>query len=421
MATQPDARTALATRAETQGQAQPPSLVQRITQLEPQFQLALPKGMEAKRLVRDALTCLRTVRDLDKCDGDSVLGALMTCAQLGLRPGVLGHAWPLPFWDGRTQSTRAQLVIGYQGYIELGHRSGQIRDIVARVVYEHDTFDVDYGLDEKLVHKPKLRGPRGGPIAYYALVRYLNGGHTFLVMTQDEMLAWREAYAPRNKQKQITGPWIKNFTAQGLKTVIRQLAKFMPKSTDPMAEALAADGGVRVDLNPTAPPSEVTGLPPMWDGDVVDHDETPAPAPHTSPSDPAGPASEVDPSVPPDSNVAAPGQDPPKAAKTPKQRKLARLHILRNELEGFAGTTDEARELFMVHLASVLGHEVASTKDLTEAELDTAIADLVRAKADQDARGQTSVSVAEVADRQAAALRTVTHPEPGATEEGFPY
>ncbi|MFZ0790442.1 MAG: recombinase RecT [Chromatiaceae bacterium] len=411
MANQPDARTALATRAEAQVATQPPTTAQRIMALESQFQVAMPKGMEAKRLIRDALTCLRTVRDLDRCDGDSVLGALMTCAQLGLRPGVLGHAWPLPFWDGRTQGMRAQLVIGYQGYIELGHRSGQILDIVARVAYEHDVFDVDYGLDEKLVHKPTLRGPRGEPIAYYAIVRYVSGGRTFLVMTQDEMIAHRDRYAPRNKQKQLVGPWVDNFKGQGLKTVLRQLAKFMPKSTDPMAEALAADGGVRVDLSPTAPPSDVTGLPPMWDGDVVD--QSTAPAPLTSPSDPAGPAREPDSSVPPEPNVAAPGQDPGLASDA----QIKAVQTLRNKLDGFKGNSAEARALFLVYVASVVGREVKSTKELTIAEASELIDDLQRAiKADKD-REKATPSVAEVGAQQSATLRSMRGDGTAATEE----
>src|SRR5438105_2203656 len=80
---------------------QPATLAQQIRGMEEQFKLAMPRGMEAAQLIRDALTAVRTTNNLAKCEATSVLGALMTCAQLGLRPGVLGHAWVLPFWDGR--------------------------------------------------------------------------------------------------------------------------------------------------------------------------------------------------------------------------------------------------------------------------------------------------------------------------------
>src|SRR5580704_13542189 len=77
------------------------TLAQQLERMAPEFQAAMPKGREATQLVRDAMTCLRTIKNLDKCDPESFLGSLMTCAQLDLRPGVasLGHAWPLPYWD----------------------------------------------------------------------------------------------------------------------------------------------------------------------------------------------------------------------------------------------------------------------------------------------------------------------------------
>jgi recombination protein RecT len=130
-----------------------PTLANQIQAMEKQFALAMPKGMEAQQLVRDALTCLRQTPDLAQCTPASVLGSLMSCAQLGLRPGVLGHAYLLPFYDKRAGGKVAQLVVGYQGLVELAHRSGQIQSLIARTVYENDEFEVDYGLEDKIVHK----------------------------------------------------------------------------------------------------------------------------------------------------------------------------------------------------------------------------------------------------------------------------
>lgn len=87
----------------------------------------------------------------------------MTCAQLGLRPGVLGHAWLLPFYDSKSRQQQAQLVVGYQGLVELAHRSGKIQSLIARTVYANDYFDVDYGLEDKLVHKPSMQESRATP------------------------------------------------------------------------------------------------------------------------------------------------------------------------------------------------------------------------------------------------------------------
>ena len=218
-----------------------PTLADQIRSMEPQFALAAPKGMEAQQLVRDALTCLRQTPALANCTPASVLGSLMTCSQLGLRPGVLGHAYLIPF------KNQAQLVIGYQGLVELAHRSGQIKSLIARTVYENDHFDVDYGLEDKLVHKPYMGGEKGQPIAYYAVAKFTTGGHAFYVTSHPEM----ERYKNMHAKSPNRGPWVDNFEAMAHKTCVRQLAKWMPKSTE-FARAIAADESIRVDLSPSA-------------------------------------------------------------------------------------------------------------------------------------------------------------------------
>lgn len=263
--------------------AQPMTLAQQIERMQVEYQRAMPKGAEATQLVRDALTCLRTIKKLAECDAASVLGSLMTCAQLGLRPGVLGQAWPLPFWDKnagpvdeRTKKPRggyrAQLIIGYQGLVELAHRSGRVASLIARPVYANDMFEVDYGLSDNLIHKPNMTGPRGEAVAYYSIVKFVNGGHAFYVMSHAEMLIYRDKHASaKSREGKIFGPWKDHFEAMALKTCVRQLAKWMPKSAE-LASAIAADEGVRVDLDPHMDAESSTTY---VEGEVVE-DETAA-------------------------------------------------------------------------------------------------------------------------------------------------
>lgn len=270
MTVQPaNAASALATRRENGGVAKN-SLADQIRSMEKEFQLAMPRGAEATQLIRDALTAVRMTKNLDKCESASVLGALMTCAQLGLRPGVLGHAWVLPFWDGRTGGHKAQLVIGYQGYVELAHRSPKVASIIARTAYSGDVFDVDYGIADTIIHKPNLFGERGQPVAYYAIVKYVSGGYAFFVMSHADMLKYRDENATaKTREKKVFGPWVDNFEGMAHKTCVRQLAKWMPKSTE-LATAMAADEGVRVDLRATADPAESTERVDVMEGEVVE-------------------------------------------------------------------------------------------------------------------------------------------------------
>jgi recombination protein RecT len=240
----------------------PPTLQDVVRRMEPEFALAAPKGAEAQQIVRDALTAISQNPDLLKCEQRSVLGGIMTMAQLGLRVGVLGHGWLIPFRERAKVNGRwgdvhkAQLVIGYQGMIALAYRSGLVDRITARTVRANDVFEVEYGLNERLVHRPAA-GDRGEPVGYYATVKLRGAGEPmFYHMTHAEMLVYRDRYAMAKKRGDggvvtIVGPWRDEFEAMALKTCIRQLSKFMPKGTD-LAAAMAVDDTVRVDLTPTA-------------------------------------------------------------------------------------------------------------------------------------------------------------------------
>lgn len=255
-----------------EGEQRPATMADQIRQMQNQFQMAMPKGAEAQQLVRDALTCLRTNPQLAECDPQSVLGGLMTVSQLGLRVGVLGHSWLLPFWDNRSKSRKAQLIIGYQGYRELAQRTGQIDTIIARPVHENDHFDLDYGVADNLVHKPELRGERGEAIGYYAIVKYTTGGYAFWYMSKTEVEQHRDRNAmARDKSGRIVGPWRDNFDAMAGKTVFLQLARWMPKSTE-LASAIEADNSVRLDtaMSPDAMVHGEKPTPDDIDGELVD-------------------------------------------------------------------------------------------------------------------------------------------------------
>ena len=246
-----------------------------IGKMENEFRAALPKGIEAVQLVRDLHTQLRTIKNLDKCDQKSVLGAAMTCAQLGLRPGVLGQSWILPYWNNKTKSHSAQLIIGYQGYIELAYRSDKVAMLQARAIHENDTFELVWGAEaDTITHKPApFDVDPGEIIGYYAVGRTTAGGYVFTrPMSRAEMERHRDQYAPRYNG-QITGPWKTEFDEMALKTMVRKLMKFLPKSTQ-MAQAYVHDNSVRFDPRPEA----VDETPTYVDGETVPDEGVPPPA-----------------------------------------------------------------------------------------------------------------------------------------------
>lgn len=213
--------------------------------IKAQMALALPKHMTSDRLARIALTEIRKVPTLAKCDQTSFLGAIMQCAQLGLEPGgALGHAYLLPFENRKKGITEVQFIVGYRGMIDLARRSGQIVSLTARTVHENDEFSYQYGLSEDLKHVPAT-GERGALLYVYAVAKLKDGGVQFEVMSRSDIDKVRAQSKAGNY-----GPWQTHYDEMAKKTVIRRLFKYLPVSIE-LATAVTmdekADAGVDQD------------------------------------------------------------------------------------------------------------------------------------------------------------------------------
>lgn len=215
--------------------------------VQAQIKAALPRHLSAERMARIATTEMRKVPKLGQCDPMSFLGAVIQCAQLGLEPGnALGHAYILPFdkrekinGQWKTVRTEAQVIIGYRGMIDLARRSGQIVSIDARAVYDGDKFECVLGLDAKVDHVPDWQNPNRADASklrfVYAVAKLKDGGVQFDVMSRSEV----EGIRARSKSAD-NGPWVTDFAAMAIKTVVRRLFKFLPVSIE-MQTAVGLD------------------------------------------------------------------------------------------------------------------------------------------------------------------------------------
>ncbi|MFG2076923.1 recombinase RecT [Nonomuraea maritima] len=245
-----------------------------------EFEAALPKGVTVAQLKQDALNSLRATPALATCYAPSVLGGLMTCAQLGLRPGVagLGHAWLLPMKNWREKRTDATLIVGYRGYADLAYRHPRVVAVQSNIVRQGDVFEMDLGAD-LLTHKmPPLGTPRGPAIGFYAMASIQGPHGTQRILTEPmslaEMQAHRDKFAMAKNKDGIVGPWRDHFDEMGRKTMIRaRLVKSIPTALE-MAVALSVDEGVRTDFDPAANPVEMTTHPNEPDEDEAAADPT---------------------------------------------------------------------------------------------------------------------------------------------------
>ncbi|BAD58893.1 recombination protein RecT [Nocardia farcinica] len=261
----------LVDRIEQNAPAKNDDLKAAIQKMEKAFALAMPKGAEATQLIRDAFTAIQRTPKLAQCEQLSVLGAFMTCAQLGLRPGVLGQAYVLPFWDRKDRMYKAQFVAGYRGLVDLAYRSDRVLSVSARIVHANDYFELEYNaVEDRLVHRPYLDGARGEARLYYAAGRTRGGGSAITdPVTVADMLKYRDRYATaKNKEGKVFGPWVDEFDGMAKKTMIRQLSKMLPMSTE-LTLAVENDGSVRFDLGKDAIESPQRLEPDVIDAEAV--------------------------------------------------------------------------------------------------------------------------------------------------------
>lgn len=193
-----------------------------------QFATALPKHINTDRFVRIAITTIRQNPKLAQCSQESLLGALMVSAQLGLEPGTLGQCYLIPFENKRMGTVECQFQIGYKGLIELLRRSGQLSDIYSYTVYENDDFNIEYGLSRTLTHKPNF-DERGEIKGFYAVAILKDGAKAFEYMTKDEVVKHEEKYRKGSYKNDV---WNKNFEEMAQKTVVKKMLKWLPVSVE---------------------------------------------------------------------------------------------------------------------------------------------------------------------------------------------
>ncbi len=220
---------------------------QMLVKMLPKMETVLPKHIKADKMARIALTSIRKNPSLLECTPESLVAAIMECAQLGLvTDGILGHAHLIPFKDRRNERVDATVVIGYKGMIHLAMNTGRVTAVCPNVIREGDDWEYQEGDNRYLKHRPK-RDNDGEPIAFYSVVLFSNGQRDFRLMWKSEVDAIR-ARAPGSKRH--GGPWDTDYIPMGMKSAIRQHMKYLSLSPemdratalDEMADAGVAQG-----------------------------------------------------------------------------------------------------------------------------------------------------------------------------------
>lgn len=220
------------------------TIVDMVKALEPEIRRALPSVLTPERFTRMALSAINNTPELANCTPMSFIAALMNASQLGMEPNTpLGQAYLIPYKNKGTMECQFQL--GYKGLIDLAYRTGQIQIIQAQAVREFDSFEYQYGLDSKLIHKPG-EGERGEVTYIYGLFKLSNGGYGFEVSNKAEMDAFAAKYSKSFGRRY--SPWTEDYESMAKKTVIKRALKYAPVSSD-FQKALSIDETIKSELS----------------------------------------------------------------------------------------------------------------------------------------------------------------------------
>ena len=233
---------------------------------------AVPKHLSPDRFLRLGLLAMQKTPQLQKASPLTFLGALTTCATLGLEPNTpLGHAYLIPFearrfnkdarrWE--TSHVDVQVIIGYTGFVQLYWQSGLVTSlrmgIASHEEFESGDFDFEYGSNAFLRHRHPRVAASAAEFAFAYAFAGLKDGQAFTVMPQSEihrirngsqgyqaamnaLAKWEKEGSRGNRPNAyLKAPWIAHEESMVKKTPMRDLRKIMPMSVE-VAAAHAID------------------------------------------------------------------------------------------------------------------------------------------------------------------------------------
>lgn len=156
----------------------------------------------------------------------SIMTSAMVAATLDLPIDPnLGYAYIVPF-NAKNKETgryekKAQLIIGYKGYIQLAQRSGQYHKLNVAPIPEGAFISWDPLAEElKYDFTKQISDKVVGYAGYFEL---LNGFTKTVYWTRDQVEAHRIANNKAKDKRALTGVWRDNYDAMATKTVLRSM------------------------------------------------------------------------------------------------------------------------------------------------------------------------------------------------------
>lgn len=217
---------------------EPPAEFQRLmTQFRPGLQKRLPQVMSVDRLIGLSVGAMRRNPKLQDCSMGSVINSVIQSGMLGLEPNTpLGHAYLIPY------KRECTFQVGYRGLMNLAMRGGQVRKFDPQVVFEGDEFEIEYGSNERMIHRPRFQSSEW--LGAYSLCKLATGEMSWLYLPKAIILGIRDNHSQSYKQdvKDQTrfSPWTTAEDEMAMKTAVKRHCKRLELNVD-LARAAELD------------------------------------------------------------------------------------------------------------------------------------------------------------------------------------
>lgn len=192
-------------------------------------------GKRSAAFMSSIISAVAGNKQLEKCEPNSIVASAGIAATMDLpiNPS-LGLAHIVPY------KGVAQFQIGWKGYVQLALRSGQYKTIHATPVWEGQIKKINQFTGE--VEFNEGAEPGKEQVGYLLYFKLLNGYEKYFYMSAGECDDHGKRYS--SAYKSGFGPWVDNFEAMALKTVVKLgLSKYGILSLE-MQKALDVDSPV---------------------------------------------------------------------------------------------------------------------------------------------------------------------------------
>lgn len=227
------------------GLTKPTTIQDLLASLKPQVALALPRHLNAERMIRIALTCVRTTPKLAECEPQSIIASVMIGAQLGLEPGILGQGYLIPYKNKQGKYI-CTFVPGWQGILDLVNRCGKASAWTG-AVYQGDEFEWSLGDRPHIDHRPS--GDEGVLTHCYSVARIKGSDWPIVeVWPLSKIRKHRDKYNNVGQQHYS----YRHEEMYGRKTPLLQVLKYVPRSVELAAvyslEGASESGTQKLDI-----------------------------------------------------------------------------------------------------------------------------------------------------------------------------